>query len=555
MKKNTTSAMILSVIMTLLLVSGTAGCGKPAKTTQGTGTVTGSTAAPSTGVKSPAGQWIDITQQSRSEAALLIDDLSQIVKFTEDDRLAVLSVIEGVDTVYQYSGLFMLDKALERYRSLPAFDNSRELILLSERPISAQRLLETARRNNEAYFSEKHMEANTPLDDEYIAWICEVIADTLNLEFQNYDFSTEVLYDLEYTLQNMCIFKGFSPALATIDFYGNLTANPSFISGQPGISGLEYAEEMTISHEVEHLIQRASQVKRDALGVERLYGFCFIDPWLEVSSLSFHWLTEASAERLAADLYGGITTMYSSMVGYLDALSLSQIFKEDMHIQAVPRLSQERSLDAAFSLFNCDTLKDQMEWLNMMYAIEIIQQEPEGFIKLYEREVLGAESTDDDIYELKIRLKEGICSTMSRYFYSNLTDRLTGSGITLEELFLIIAIWEADLNLHLSYDDESRYPLIGKFMGDYCAIQAEFFRHVSGSLDIPQEDIVDCFEVYAAQINVPRRGPLYFDEYDDFAFPWLDSAKNGFLTLFFGKVIGNKTVSVRQMVEVYKESA
>lgn len=542
---------VLIFIAALLLITGPAGCGKQAKTTQGTGTVPGSPAPPSTEVKSPTGQRIELAQQSREEAELVIDDLSQIVRFTEDDRRAVRAVLDDVVAIYRYSELFKLEKALERYRSLPDYDNSRELVLLSERPISAERILETVRRNNEVYFSEKTIGMYLPLDDEYIVWICEVIADTLNREFLNYDFSMEVLYDLEYTLQNMFMYKTAASSLAAIDSDGNFSANPAFISGMPFISGVEQAEEMTISHEVEHLLQRVSSVRRDALGVERAYGFCFVDPGLEVNSLSFNWLVEASAERLAADLYGGITMTYATLVGYLDALSFSQMFREEVPIQAVPRLTQERRLDAAFALFNCDTLEDRAEWLNMMYAIEILQEEPEDFIKIFEREALGRECTGDDLVELKIRLKEGICTTMSKYFYGNLTDRLVRDGVALEELFLIIAIWEADLNLHLSYDDELRYPLIDKFMEDYCAIQAEFFDRVAERMDIPPEDIINCCEIYAAHINVPRYVVPYTAYYDNFVFPWLDSAKNEFLARFFGRVVYNKTISVRQMAEIY----
>jgi hypothetical protein len=478
---------------------------------------------------------------------------NRTVRFTGADFDAVRSVIDGIEVKYPYADIMNLPAALAKYDGLPeGREDLYEAVtgLLSDGVVSENELIEAVYVNNRKYREENRSNfMHTDPEEGYLKTICGIICDTVNRELQSYDFPQALYSELDYTLTNLCVFSTttyFNNAFVNDE--GHMVVSPVLIESMKTLVKNERTEAIIISHEVEHLFQKISTRTRETLGVERGWGFCLTFPDLEVNSLHFNWFLEAAAEKLAAKLYNSAPITYTSKIGYLDSLILVGLLRDEAAVDDIPRLTQQYSLDRVYETFGCDTAEKQLELLHMLYAINIIQEDPADFITVYERG-LGREMTAEELSEMKIRLKGSICTTLSKYFYGNLSEKMAGESVELSDIFTLLSILEADMNLHLTYDDETRYPYFGNFPEAYCLIQGEFFERISGVLNIPVSDIQDSYNAYNAALSIPKNSMLDKEEREPYtvAFTWLTGEKNRFLTGHYASVMKKKTVTISQM--------
>jgi hypothetical protein len=164
------------------------------------------------------------------------------------------------------------------------------------------------------------------------------------------------------------------------------------------------------------------------------------------------------------------------------------------------------------------------------------------------------EFTEDELTVLRIEMKASLCATLSKYFYENLAEKMTGESVSLTDLFLLISTWEADLNYHITYTDETRYDNVKNFLTGYNEIQTAFFERAAAALDIKPKELTESYNAYNAAVHVPKRNSFIEElneEYADITMPWLMPAENGFISKQFSAVGGKKTVSIRQMIDIY----
>jgi len=486
----------------------------------------------------------------------IANDLSQLVRFSEENYQNLRSVTEGLDVVYPYAEWYFLDEALARYDTIEHISTPLELRLLSALPMSGEELYSIVKKNNDTFFEIDggRERLHNALDDDYLQWVCEIFADAITHELTNYDFHQSTIYDLEYRLLNLRIVHPYWPTnLGSVSPDGLLTiiAGDRFFFGSTA--------EQTAIHELVHLIQLRSNEAQEASGLDAFIGFNFLADDLEVNSLAWRWFIEASAERLAADLFTGKALTYRRAVEYLDILTLTQIIDNDAHLQAIPRLTQQPYLETAFDLFGLETSERQLEFLQLMVAIEIVADVAhdsvlEHFWELFGQNVLGREPDEYDMLELRRRLNGSIFTTISKYFYENLAHRLTKTAIPLEDIFEYIVIFEATINTILGYTDRERNEPRKQFFTDYAVIHETFFLQIADVLDVPLEDLLADYDSINAQAETipppnilnPREEFLVFID-----FSWLDTYKNMFLTSMYDDVMVNKTISIRQTAEIY----
>ena len=504
----------------------------------------------------------EVLQESLSRD--IISDLSLNILFTNENYTAVNKVSEGIDIFFHFDELFYLEEAYERYLGFEYIDNSRELILLSSMPFTEALLFSLVKANNDRYFDEVTFTNYGQLEDEYLLWACGVIADTLNRELQGQHFHETVLYDLEDVLQNLKIKEVTTPnKLGSFVFEGAfMTLNPRIMEFNTILSGSPYAEYITIAHEVQHIFQSRGNETREALDVNRMLGFNFSTHDLPVDSLFWEWFIEASAERLAADVYDAMPTVYKNMVGYLDTLSLILIANENVQVNSVPNLTRQPYMETAFELFDRQTPKQQMDFMKMMYSIEIIQLIPNDFIAMYEEKVLGrpipdgdADIIGGDTSNLRRQLRNGALTVTSQIFYETLTGRLTRDSIPLEDIFLLIAIYETGLGLHANYDDESWYKFLPGFISNYLSLQDVFFEQIAEQTGLSLVELTVDYDTFNAALETPWNDPsaLYSQDIEpkQVEFLWLRPQQNDFLSRYLYRTGENNTISIRQAAELY----
>jgi len=493
---------------------------------------------------------------AESAAREITNDLMQTVRFDAAHEENLREVTEGIETYFPHSELFRLDEAIARYNEIIHDEQPRELTLLSSL-LTADRVFDLIRANTD-YFFENAPALETsmyrPLEDDFLRTICEIITDAVNRELAGYNFHPSTIYALEYRLQNLRVVMPLRPMLGTVDNYGLMTISTlSRNTTNRIVLTPEDTKKKLVIHELQHLVQLRSNEARLSNELDSFWGFNFIAE--DLGSMMWWWLLEAAAVRLSADMAtSGHATSYLNEIMHLDILTQVLITNENMYQHAVPRLTQQPYLQTAFDLFGANTPEREREFLQLMFAIELVtmnRPNSTDFWTLYGTEILGREPNDNDITELRHRLRGAVSTTIAKYFYENLSHRLTREVLPLKDIFTHIVMFEAGLNTKMRYTSRIRHEFFSQFFADYAEIKEAFFTQIADALDISPEELLADYDTFNARTERPTHRSLLNPQEDyiiDFA--WLAADKNTFLTRFYNDVIANKTVSVRQFSEI-----
>ncbi len=438
-----------------------------------------------------------------------------------------------------------MEDALQRLAALPELDEEPKYGLVTNLPLDADALYERVRKNTDA-LAAAGTHGKTVLNEEDMRFCCEYICKTLNEELPKLAY-TDQLDDIDANLANLSMFEGIGLTHAAIVDDGTMTFSRTLSENMLWVSGFEQTVEKTIAHETEHLMQKTSNAHRDALGLERSYGFMAVWEDMEMDPLMYVWMIEAAAERLASNLYQTDPETYLTKVGYLDSLAFVTML-DGYHHDAVARTTQQSEFAVLYEMFRCETPEEQAELRYLLYAIEVIQEEPEGFLAAYARET-GVEMTESQLVNLKINLKVSLLSTLSRYFYRNLAYLVTAEDLTLEEVLFLISGWEMDLHAHIGYTDTTRQQTIRPFLETYQQLQQDFFAQIAPSLQTDVQSLTQLHAVYNA--NIPNANVTsIFEELNE---PWepvavtgLGEENNAFLNHFLEKLSNQKSVTIAE---------
>lgn len=495
----------------------------------------------------------DGTEETAAEAALLDAPVSLSV----DRAASLLGTLAATEVVYPYGDITHLQDSYDRYLAMAAalpWTDSTDYGGLSRIPLKDGELLEIVKANNEEFLAVRSIENSLyrPLDDEYLEWVCQVLTDTLDRELTERDFGAQ-LESIDWTIANLKIVKGATMDNASVTRGALMQVNQATTDAMAGISGNELGPYMTITHEGEHLLQSMSVPAQEALGLAQGYGFAYSWEELPVNALYTSWFVEASAERLAAYFYETEPETYAAMISYLDSLTVLSALTGVEPIE-VPRLSQQGTLERVFDLFGRETEAEKLEFLNLLYAIQVIQQVPDDFWEVCTAQTGLSQENEDDLIEVQRNLKTAACLTMSRMFYENLAQLLKKSTLTLRELFYLIYSWEFDLNQHLGYDDETRLNTTTPFLEGYPAMQTVFFAVLAESMDSDAETLTDLYNAAHGRAHVPKTSMLHGDEIWDAAdIAPFSRAVNDFWDDYYQSVSQKKTVPVAVAAEILCE--
>lgn len=487
-----------------------------------------------------------VIEEPDHDSQLIYDN----VRFNEFQLDELDESINAIKTEYAYSDLYDVEAAYNKYQEMEYYDASSiipSLTFYHDNKIDANTLYNVILDNNKQYLLDNEFSTYEEMDSDFIKHVCEIIASTINKELETNTFSTN-LDDLLLNLNDLKIFKSLTLTNAYITDDNCLTFSPTGIDAMESITGYDFVQDIIISHETEHLIQKLSTETREKQKITRGYGYNVEFEDLEVNSLYHNWLIEASAENLATDLYDVDPITYKTKVGYLNSLTFTQILKNDFKVRDIERLTQQQSLSKVFDTFGCDSDDEKIELLNLLAAINILQEEPEDFMNLYKEKILNkADITESELVDLKVNLKNGICTTLSKYFYENLASKIYEDGLDARDIYALISIFEMDLGGHISYFDQNGYEARREFFENYVTIQDQFFDIMGQSLGYSGEKIEKSYQSYNASIEVKVDTMFSSAEYDDIIISNLSDEKNQFITEMFKQYINIKTLSIDEV--------
>lgn len=484
--------------------------------------------------------------------------LKKTVPFSQEDLQVVQNVAENWNILYVHDDLMDVETAYQKYRSIPAYKGS-EYPIIENGQVSEETLYRKVLENNAEFFvSKDRYELVYELEDEYIRWACNIISRTVNEALKNPEYEISRA-DLSTLLWNLCIVKdGMGTGNAHIDKAGKMVLMPTNMETMKGIAMDENASNEIISHETFHLLQRLSCDKTETLDVGSVYGFSYEFPEgeLKVDSLDNTWIVEATAELFAADFWEMEPTTYQSKISYLKTLeyvhALGGYYKSDK----MKTLILQHSVEKVFQTFGCKTKEEQMELLKVLYTINVIQEEPEDFMKVFE-ESLGHEYSEQELVELKLRLKNSVCQYFSKVFYQNLARQMAEKDVSVEDVFELISTYESDMNVHLVYTDETRHDAFADFFDYYISLQNGLFEQMADKLGITAAEVIKAYNEFNGKMEIQMKPTLFISDspertFDVIRIPWMDTEFEKLVNEKHEESSIKKTVSIREYLELIK---
>ena len=429
--------------------------------------------------------------------------LNTAVYFSEDSNIHMQNFLRNVYVHYQDSEIFGFDEALARYHALPPFNVQSSEFIVNNR-IDTNRLRTQILSNNRDFLYEH---VNTPLGNFYA-------------ELSHSDF--ERIFEIfVYALQ-------FRLDAGDIAYAGRLDKNLTDLKilsslGRPGVAyaGVVYTDlnmvavrlnhpsferqdinfmKHLIIHEAIHYIQMAFGEELEIRDLEARFGFAYVWDDLAINSLHFMWYIEGATEQLAMETYGTFTpTWYEREVRDLESMTLALILRENVYPLTLASLTFQEELMPLFTVFGAYTPNQQKEILNMMFAREILF----GGDNRRDFQRVGGNSS----WQFEFGLRASIAQTLTKTFYSSLAERISTAQTTIEEVFWLISLFEADLNRQLRYAGNDRLPFNRDFIDNYVLIQNEFFGLLAEESGIDFEHIIRAYNAFsmtslASTINI-----------------------------------------------------
>ena len=251
--------------------------------------------------------------------------------------------------------------------------------------------------------------------------------------------------------------------------------------------------DQVVYHEVQHLFHISCPCRGPIQ-----YGLSYSDENLEINPLLWMWFVDASAEKDAYNLTREDILVYQNMIGYLESISMATILNPNVVVHQTEKLSLTGNMNRLFEQLGATTEAQKLEIIQMMFTIEILQNQNEDFHRAYEQEYgIYIPDSDDELLAFQRIIKTSICETLSKVFYNNLANAVQNNSVTLEDVFYLISVFEAHMNRHTSYHLIINFKDIERFLSNYIDIQNAFFGAIANSNNLSTGDVINAFDNYA----------------------------------------------------------
>lgn len=456
--------------------------------------------------------------------------------------------IDAQQIPYTYAELYDLDNASQALAQYADALSSQghihtDLIVSTNQIPSSELIASTIERNSQSFL--KNHSGYYQLDQEYITLLATIFSEVLEAY---YDVWSQEDLERIYCMLNNVAAAGIDSGDFTVNdlktlYFARVTDDGVIMLDLTQMEALrgDNVLERTLTHEIIHIFQRMCADHR-LEGLTQIGSSQYIEAFDEagkVNSLHYQWLYEASAERMSMDLYGADTPLvYKNMVGYLNTLDLITLLRPEYSSDSLEVSQLSVDPDAVYALFGAATREEKAEIANMLFSICYIQNDRDDFVAAYEAaygSITGQETT------IKRVMKQSVAKTMTKYFYKNLAERIANADVTLQDAFYLINVFEAALNLHLVYDDESRYDLNEAPLRFYLEVQDQFFTLVAQDSGMTVEELINSLKQYALVIQTDE---VY---QRNCSFTWLTEKEKAFIYQVLTTDIQSLTINIRSL--------
>ena len=479
------------------------------------------------------------------------------INMSNDEYESYVHWINGKKVYYAYSDLMNVEQVLKDtgayYRQYVVTQKHNDLICPISQIPSKDLIKSILIRNSDNYLN-THM-GYYRLSDEYYDYIASIFYDAIVDYHDILDNTTlEKIYCMAMDIKAVGI---NSNDLEVNDlkkaFYARVTDDDLVIIDTNLIQELKDNNGIsrTICHEVMHLFQRmCNDEKKDDF--VQIGSSQYIENYEEknkINSLHWQWLYEASAEELSMANYGAKTPIvYKNMVGYLKTLDLITLIRPDYENYSIAISQMSNDPELIFKVLGAETEEEKIEIAQMLYSICVIQNEREDFCNAYSEKYSG----DLDLNVVKFELKKSIGMTMTKYFYKNLSERVSNTDVSLQDVFYLINVFECCMNRHFGYDESDRIDYNVDFIDFYIEVQNQFFKVLANnSNNYTYDELITMFDDYAMVIKYDGKYSRNFDG------QWLMTSEKDYIGDILTTNIQYFTFNIRNMVNIdfYKNAS
>lgn len=421
---------------------------------------------------------------------------SEKLQLSQEGADAVLSAIEQLQTKYPYENMYQLEEVKSRLDFDASVENHQFSALNAAGKLDASHLASLVIENNSAYLAPKPF-GYQPVEEDYIAELCEFIVTVINTMVQKYpDIDWARVY---CNLGNLKILNKtgmLSYAQVDADMVLSISENNTSIvltmKGEDGFSRV-------MTHEIMHIIQIGCTCE-DIENCGRRAGIAVYWDDFTLNTTDWSWMAEGSAERHMCTLTGGEAISYQYKMDYLCSMTMSVLLRDSVKADTMETLCFYDDPQLLFDAFGCENQEQKDELLKLMITMQVLQMQPESFLLLYkEKTGIDLQNDDEAMNQFCYALKPAVCTTLSKEFYENLVPFLQNNQLTCNDLFFLINLFEGHMDQHLSYTLENRMEINQPFITDYCTLRNALFSALEADnpgLDIPA--LYSAYDITAA---------------------------------------------------------
>lgn len=410
---------------------------------------------------------------------------------------------------YPYSELFGISAAMSKMQE------SRNLIgehqysfFKADKTVNADKLLEIVKKNNAEYRKDTVKKNMTKaFSDKQLKTYCGWIAETVNWQIEKnsgFDFETVgcVLGNLKIVEKNSTNYGGFDCKS------GVMSINPKMIKATGKKNDYE---KFIFTHEAIHMLQSGCA---DMTGEDsENYGVSYSFSELSVNPLKLSWLYEGSAELNAAQFRNTDISTYKALVAFIKSLDLATLVNDTPNSGMAENICFGHNPE---DLYRELGFENEQTAAAFLYSAEIMLTKPDDFFKAY-----GNESEDKTEF-VNRNIKPAVYETLSKMFYRNIAQRLCNTEMSLNDVFCLISLHEAQINKQLQLGSKESQEIYKSYTGEYAKIKEKFFE-LAGAGNL--ENI--SYSEY--KIKYEDNG-----EYINADFSWLDENKRDIIKSIIG---------------------
>lgn len=412
---------------------------------------------------------------------------------------------------YPYSELFGISAAMSKMQE------SRNLIgehqysfFKADKTVSADRLLEIVKENNAEYREDTVKKNMTKeFSDKQLKTYCGWIAETVNWQIEKitgFDFETIgcVLGNLKIVEKNSTNYGGFDCK------NGVMSINPKMIKATGKKNDYE---KFIFTHEAIHMLQSGCA---DMTGEDsENYGVSYSFSELLVNPLKLSWLYEGSAELNAAQFRNTDISTYKAFVAFIKSLDLATLVNDTPNSGMAENICFGHNPE---DLYRELGFENEQTAAAFLYSAEIMLTKPDDFFKAY-----GNESEDKTEF-VNRNIKPAVYETLSKMFYRNIAKRLCSTEMSLNDVFCLISLHEAQINKQLQFGSKESQEIYKSYIDEYAKIKEKFFELVGAG---NAENISGKYGEY--KLKYADNG-----DYINADFGWLDENKRDIIKSIIG---------------------